>query len=57
MEVQAQIPVSLGNDMGTGNTVNIWSWVCSGMGMGSGLPYPHNTVPFPGMLGTRILVI
>ena len=32
--------------MGTGNNVDIQSQVHLGMGMGSRLPYLHNTVPF-----------
>src|ERR1700733_9519580 len=43
---------SLGNDTGTGNTVDIQSQVHSGMCMGSGLPYPCNTVPFS--MGLRV---
>ena len=40
----------LRHDMGMGNTVTIWSQVCSGMGMGLALPNPCNTVPVPTVL-------
>jgi gag-polypeptide of LTR copia-type len=40
----------LGYDMGMGKPVIMWSQVCSGMGTGSGLPYPGNTVPFSTVL-------
>ena len=42
--------VLLGYDMGEGNTMDIQSQVCLGTVMGSGLPYPHNTVPFSTVL-------
>jgi hypothetical protein len=38
------------SDTGTGNTVIIRSWVCTGMGTGMGLPYPGNTIPFSTVL-------
>jgi hypothetical protein len=41
---------SLRCDMGTGNTVTIWSRVCSGMGMGLALPNPCDTIPVPMVL-------
>ena len=46
-QVHAKPPISwVGNNMGMGNTVDIWSWVCSGTGTGSRLAYPDNTIPF-----------
>jgi hypothetical protein len=36
----------LGHGMGMGNTMTMWSRVCTGTGMGMGLPYLGNTIPF-----------
>jgi hypothetical protein len=33
-----------------GNTMTMWSQVRTGMGTGSRLPYPRNTVPFSTVL-------
>ena len=41
---------ALGHGTDTGNTMCFWSQVCTGMGMGMGLPYPGNTVPFSTVL-------
>jgi hypothetical protein len=46
-------PGPIGSDTGTGNTVTIWSWVCSGTGMGLGWSYPSNTVPV--LTGLQVL--
>ena len=35
----------LRHDMGMGNTMTIWSQVCSGKGRGLGWSYPSNTIP------------
>ena len=38
------------HDMGMGNTMIMWSQVCSGMGTGWTLPYLGNTIPVPVVL-------
>jgi hypothetical protein len=45
--------LQIGSDTGTGNTVTIWSRVCSGTGTGLGWSCPSNTIPV--LTGLRVL--